>query len=71
MKLGKQHHKKNWIFHTEATKPDFMKSRPKQKKAKVKKSEKRSSFELIDDGFEAIEDNEIGMDLNLNKSKSH
>ena len=37
MKLGKQHHKKNWIFHTEATKPDFMKSRPKQKKAKVKK----------------------------------
>ena len=48
-----------------------MKSRQKQKKTKVKKSEKRSSFELIDDGFEAIEDNEIAMDLNLNKSKSH
>ena len=49
MALGKKLYKSNWIFHTMASKPDFMKSKPIQKK-KVKLSKP------VDDSFEDIED---------------
>lgn len=39
MALGKKTHKKNWIFYSMESKPDYMKAGPRKKKQKKAKSE--------------------------------
>ena len=38
MKDGKAIHQKNWIFYSQETKPDYMKTKPKKKKNKKKET---------------------------------
>ena len=42
---GKELHKKNWIFHTMETKPDYMRSKPKRKK-QAKEESKDEFFDV-------------------------
>ncbi len=44
MTKGKELHKRNWIFHTMETKPDYMRNKPKRKK-QPKQEPKEEFFE--------------------------